>query len=172
MRPIARTGQCSGWKARATELRLCEPATEVLGCASFLLPVHVHSPCVSLRVFASSREPISPYTTDLGLESPSYLHSRSFVFHSASDGVSPLVTALTSVLLSRIRTPHARKACAGPVEAAPTPRHRHPGDLEPADSGGNECAVSSGQSAGSAGSGFRRNSRPVGRRLTASDPQS
>jgi DNA repair protein RadC len=28
------------------------------------------------------------------------------------------------------------------VEATPTPRHRHPGDLEPADSGGIECAVS------------------------------
>ncbi len=34
------------------------------------------------------------------------------------------------------------KGCAGPVEATPTPRHRHPGDLEPADSGGIECAVS------------------------------
>jgi len=34
------------------------------------------------------------------------------------------------------------KGCAEPVEAAPTPRHRHPGDLEPADSGGIECAVS------------------------------
>ena len=28
------------------------------------------------------------------------------------------------------------------MEATPTPRHRHPGDLEPADSGGIECAVS------------------------------
>ena len=31
------------------------------------------------------------------------------------------------------------------MEATPTPRHRHPGDLEPADSGGIECAVSNAQ---------------------------
>ena len=37
------------------------------------------------------------------------------------------------------------KGCAGPVEATPTPRHRHPGDLEPADSGSIECAVSSAE---------------------------
>jgi len=36
------------------------------------------------------------------------------------------------------------KGCAEPVEATSTPRHRHPGDLEPADSGGIECAVSIG----------------------------
>jgi hypothetical protein len=120
--PFLRTEQCSGWKARATELRLCEPATGVLGCASFLLPVHVHSPCVSLRVFASSREPISPYTTDLGLESPSYLHSRSIVVHSASDGVSPLVTALTSVLWLQPQR-RAAPSPSGETELSRYPRH-------------------------------------------------
>ena len=34
------------------------------------------------------------------------------------------------------------RGCAEPVKATSTPRHRHPGDLEPADSGSNECAVS------------------------------
>ena len=159
-------------RAGKPELRSCDCANRPQECSA-VRPFCCQFTSIPLACpFASSREPISPYTTDLGLESPSYLHSRSIVVHSASDGVSPLVTALTSVLLSRVRTPRAKKACAGPVEAAPTPRHRHRGDLEPAHSGGIECAVSSGQSAGSAGSGFRRNSRSVGRRLTASDPQS
>jgi len=35
-----------------------------------------------------------------------------------------------------------KKGCAEPVEAESTPRHRHPGDLEPAASGGIECAAS------------------------------
>jgi len=37
------------------------------------------------------------------------------------------------------------KGCAGPVEATSMPRHRHPGDLEPADYGGIEYAVSKWQ---------------------------
>ncbi|MFN9039119.1 MAG: hypothetical protein ACK5YO_22675, partial [Planctomyces sp.] len=50
----------------------------------------------------------------LGLVSPSYLHSRSIVVHSASDGVSPLVTALTSVLLGRVRLRTQKKPAPGP----------------------------------------------------------
>ena len=34
------------------------------------------------------------------------------------------------------------RGCAEAVEATTAPRHRHPGDLEPADSGGIERAVS------------------------------
>jgi hypothetical protein len=60
-----------------------------------------------LRVRSTACKPPSPprqfagsqlQRADLGLESPRYLHSRSIVVHSASGGVSTLVTALTSVL--------------------------------------------------------------------------
>jgi len=60
--------------------------------------------------------------TELGLESPSYLHWRSFVVHSASSGVSPLVTTLTSVLWLRPQ----RRAAPSPSGETELSRHsRH-----------------------------------------------
>jgi hypothetical protein len=72
--------------------------------------------------FASSREPISPHRTVLGLESPSYQHSRSIVVHSASDGGSPLVTALTSVLWLQPQR-RAAPSPSGETELSRYPRH-------------------------------------------------
>ncbi|MEY3226590.1 MAG: hypothetical protein RLZZ536_1209 [Planctomycetota bacterium] len=92
--------------------------------------------CVSLRVFASSREanvaqapsPHRPSAVsrwqwaDLGLESPSDMHSRSFVVHPTSGGVSPLVTALTSELLLQPQ----RRAAPSPFLETELSRHlRH-----------------------------------------------
>ena len=87
--------QCSGWKARATFIRAHS--------CSFVVPNHPF--CVSLRVFASSREAhparVTTYRkasalrgsnrriTVLGLESPSYIHSCRFVFIRGSK--SPLL---------------------------------------------------------------------------------
>jgi hypothetical protein len=59
---------------------------------------------------------------DLGLESPSYLHSRSFVVHSAGGGVSPLVTALTSVLWLQPQR-RAAPSPSGETELSRHPRH-------------------------------------------------
>ena len=64
----------------------------------------------------------SPFRTDLGLESPSYLHSRSIVVHSASGGVSPLVTALTSVLWLQPQR-RAAPSPSGETELSWYPRH-------------------------------------------------
>ncbi len=94
------------------------------------------SPLRFLRVFASSRGTNSPpppspqrqsadsrsQRADLGLESPSYLHSCSFVVHSASGGVSPLVTALTSVLWLQPQQRAAPSPC-GETELSRHPRH-------------------------------------------------
>ena len=88
-RQSGRQGQISGWKARATFIR-------VHSCP-FVVQRH---PCVS---FASSRLRVRPTAwktpspqrqsagsqlqrADLGLESPSYLHSRSFAFIRGSFG--------------------------------------------------------------------------------------
>jgi hypothetical protein len=92
-----------------------------------------------LRVFASSRLRVRPTAckppssqrqsagsqlqrADLGLESPSYLHSRSFVVHSASGGVAPLVTALTSVLWFQPQR-RAAPSPSGETELSRPPRH-------------------------------------------------
>ena len=64
---------------------------------------------------------------DLALESTSYLHSRSFVVHSTSGGVSPLVTALTSVLWLQ---PQRRVA---PSPSGETELSRHPRHATAAD---------------------------------------
>jgi hypothetical protein len=75
---------------------------------------------VSIR--GSKHPPRSPFRTELGLESPSYLHSRSFVVHSASGGVSPLVTAMTSVLCLQPQ----RRAAPSPFLETELSRHlRH-----------------------------------------------
>ena len=71
------TALCSGWKARAT----CFPLQSSPNSCSIRVHSWFKSPlCVSLRVFAASRE--SPQlqasqrsSTDLGLESPSYMLS-------------------------------------------------------------------------------------------------
>jgi hypothetical protein len=50
-------------------------------------------------------------STDLGLESPSYIHWRSFVVHSASGGVSPHSRHATAVDGdSDLPLPHTRDA--------------------------------------------------------------
>jgi hypothetical protein len=125
LQAASRRGQISGWKARATCIR-------VHSCP---FVVHRH-PCVS---FASSRLRVRPTAckppssqrqsagsqlqrADLGLESPSYLHSRSFVVHSASGGVSPLVTALTSVLWLQPQR-RAAPSPSGETELSRHPRH-------------------------------------------------
>jgi len=61
-------------------------------------------------------------STELGLESPSYINWRSFVVHSASGGVSPLVTALTSVLWLRPRR-QAAQSSSGETELSRHSRH-------------------------------------------------
>jgi len=86
-----------------------------------------------LRVFAWDQQPAPPspqrqsadsrsQRADLGLESTSYLHSRSFVVHSASGGVSPLVTALTSVLWLQPQR-RAAPSPSGETELSRHPRH-------------------------------------------------
>ncbi|MEY3229033.1 MAG: hypothetical protein RLZZ536_3652 [Planctomycetota bacterium] len=118
-------GQVSGWKARATCIR----------AHSCPFVVHRH-PCVSfassrLRVRPTARKPRSSQRqsadsrlqrADLGLESPSYLHSWFIRVHSASGGVSPLVTALPSVLWLRNQR-RAAPSPSGETELSRHPRH-------------------------------------------------
>ncbi len=139
VRPTARTPPSSQRQSAGSQLQ-----REDLGLES---PSYLHScPFVSirgspsplrfLRVFASSRETNSPQPpssqrqsadsrlqrADLGLESPSYLHSRFIHVHSASGGVSPLVTALPSVLWLRNQR-RAAPSPSGETELSRHPRH-------------------------------------------------
>jgi hypothetical protein len=92
------------------------------GSSSTSTSTSTSTPHIRVHSWFKTPPPRSPFRTDLGLESPSYLHSRSFVFHSASGGVSPLVTALTSVLWLQPQRRAAPSPC-GETELSRHPRH-------------------------------------------------